>query len=108
MENEDELAVSLDLHQLVGLKKGERRAFLESMLQACASNATPAFIDKCLERISKLDARVSDAISAAGPTTTFGEGSPPLHHTGVALWRREFYEKLRREFHGTPPFTTVE
>ena len=71
VENEDELPVSFDFHQLVGLKEGERRAFLESMLQACSSEAMPAFIDKCLERISKLDARVSDTISVTGPTNTF-------------------------------------
>eukprot|EP00752_Nemacystus_decipiens_P007748 g6926.t1 len=71
VESEDELPGSLDLHQLVELKEGERRAFLESTLKACASDVMPAFIDKCLERISELDARVSNAISAAGPAAVF-------------------------------------
>lgn len=71
MESEDKLPVSFDLHQLVDLEEGERRAFLESMLQACSSDAMPAFIDKCLERIIGLDTRVSDAISATGATTIF-------------------------------------
>eukprot|EP00903_Cladosiphon_okamuranus_P015666 g14468.t1 len=73
VESDDTLPVSLDLHQLVDLEEGSRRPFLESMLHGCGREEMPAFIDKCLERIRELDARVSAAISAAGPTTIFAK-----------------------------------
>lgn len=75
MESEDELPVSFDLHQLVDLKEDARRAFLEDMLHACpAVDTFPAFIDKYLEQIKDLDARVTDAICATGPTIIFATG----------------------------------
>lgn len=69
VESKDNIPSSFDLLQLVHLKEGERRPFLENILQACVSDAVPAFIDKYLERIKGLEARVTDAICATGPTT---------------------------------------
>ncbi|CAM9187100.1 unnamed protein product [Pylaiella littoralis] len=60
---------SFDLLQLVRLEEGERRPFLESSLQACVSDAVPAFIDKYLERTKGLEARVTDAIRTIRPIT---------------------------------------
>ncbi|CAN0072468.1 unnamed protein product [Scytosiphon promiscuus] len=75
VENEDKLPISFDLHQLVDLKEDARRAFLGNMLHACpAVDAVPAFISKYLAQVNDLDARVTDAICATGPTIIFATG----------------------------------
>lgn len=64
VENKDNLPLSFDLLHLVQLKEGDRRPFLENSLHACTSDAVPAFMDKYLERIKGLEARVPGAICA--------------------------------------------
>jgi len=87
VECEDSLPVSFDLHQLVGLKEGDRRSSLENMLKVCESDDTTVFIDKWLERIKGFDARVTDSICSTGPTAVLAKER--AHQTISAVLRLE-------------------
>ncbi|CAM9654061.1 unnamed protein product [Choristocarpus tenellus] len=59
VEDEDELPIEFDIHELMDLDKVDRRPCLEKALESCPGNGRQEFIDKVLERIAVLNPRIS-------------------------------------------------
>ncbi|KAG5184677.1 protein phosphatase 1 regulatory subunit 14B [Tribonema minus] len=57
VDEEDELAVEFDIHELMAMDPGDRRAALKDKLADCPK-PTDEFVDKYLERIKTLNPKL--------------------------------------------------